>query len=113
MELNLPNNRIGDSLLVTLPANTNSLMLEQECSGLLLTVEASGLKRVVFDCTAVELMDSADLSALAHVAKCLRVMGREAVLCGVQPVVAFAAVALDVDLSSITAVGTLTEICAN
>ena len=112
MELNLPNNQIGESLLVTLPAGIDSLLLKQESESLLAKVESSGLRRVVFDCSAVDLMDSADLKALVHVTNCLKVMGHEAVLCGVQPVVAFAAVALDVDLNSVKSVGTLTEICA-
>jgi len=112
MELNLPNNQIGESLLVTLPAGIDSLMLKQESESLLAKVESSGLRRVVIDCSAVELMDSADLKALVHVTNCLQVMGHEAVLCGVLPVVACAAVALEVDLQSVKSVGTLTEICA-
>lgn len=112
MEIGLSTNRLGDNLLVTLPAGVSAPLLRREATALYREVSESGRSRVVFDCSSVDLMDSEDLEELGRMGQVLRMMGRSALVCGLRPAVAFTAAVLDVDLKALEFVGTLDEIHA-
>lgn len=113
MDATLPTNRLGDSLLVTLPLGIDASALRSEAPLIFEKVANSDLRRVVFDCSSVEIMDGRDLEELARLGTVLRMMGRRTLVCGVHPSVAFTAATLEIELGSLEFVGTLDEIHAH
>jgi anti-anti-sigma regulatory factor len=65
---------------------------------------------VVLDCSAVEVLDSADLSEVNRIGRTLRVMGCQPVICGLSPTVAYTAVMTDTLLDGFEFVGSLEQI---
>jgi anti-anti-sigma regulatory factor len=112
MEFHFSTNRLGENLLVTLPAGIHAAALRRQAPALYEEVARSGRGRVVFDCSSVEVMDSEDLVEMERMGQVLRMMGRRAMVCGMRPGVAFTAAVLDVELNALEFVGTLDEIDA-
>lgn len=109
MDSTLSTNVLGQSLLVTLPAGVDADVLRREAKRVYELVAQFGMRQVVLDCSSVEVMDGGDFAELVHIANVLRMMGRVLVICGLRPAVAFTAVMLDLDVSSLEFVGTLDE----
>ena len=94
-------NRIGDTLVVTLPADCDAELIRA------LAVDAADLvyahrdHRVVFDASSVELLDVEDASELVAMVRTVRLLGARAIVAGLRPALVAALISLDVDLGGI------------
>jgi rsbT antagonist protein RsbS len=83
---------LNDRLLVTLQGDLTADTLERVQTDVLGLLQVHGLKMVVFDVSAVEVIDLEEFEALQRVAHMARLLGALPVLIGLQPgVVAFLA----------------------
>lgn len=110
MSSGLTTSTMGLCLLVTLPRDSGADLLREEASSLYERVARAHKQRVVLDCSAVEVLDSADLCEVNRIGKTLRVMGCEPVICGLSPTVAYTAVMTDTLLDAFEFVGSLEQV---
>ena len=88
-------------LIGALPSELTRATLVRLRHDLLQSRPNERLSGVVLDASAVEVMDSADYRSLCETARMCRVMGRPAVICGLNPGVVSSLVDFDVDAGDV------------
>lgn len=93
--------RIGRVLLVTAPAELDDETMLELQEDLCAQVVASGAHGVVFDITAVDVIDTFVGRAIAQLALVVHVLGARAVLVGMRPAVAVTVAHLGAELDGV------------
>ncbi len=90
------------TLVVALQREFEEAWVARLQSDLLARVQATGLRRVIFDATAVETMDSVDFQGLRQTFDMLALMGAVAVIVGIRPGIVSALVTMGADISGLS-----------
>jgi rsbT antagonist protein RsbS len=94
-------NLMRGCLLGTIPGDLSPSVLEQLRQDLLESLRQTRVRRVILDCSGVEVIDDEDFAALRRVIAMAALMGARTVLAGLQPGVVSALVEMDVDLDGL------------
>ncbi|NJN18243.1 MAG: STAS domain-containing protein [Oscillochloris sp.] len=98
-----------NALVVPLVGGIDSARAEQLMSDILTRVENKDARMVILDVTGVAVVDTLVASALLRVADAIKLMGAQAMICGIRPEVAQTLVQLGADLSGIRTGATLQD----
>ena len=106
--LELPVIKVGEGVLAApLVGALDRERLDRFRASLLRAVSQEHARRVVIDLTGLPHLDSAVAHGLLETGQALRLLGAEALVCGIHPAIARALVALDLPLSELTPVAAL------
>jgi rsbT antagonist protein RsbS len=94
-------NQIRGCLVATIQVDLGRDVLERFRRDLLERVDATRVRQVILDCSAVEVMDGDDFDALRRTIAVAALMGTRTILAGLQPGVVSALIDLDVDLEGL------------
>ena len=94
----VPASIIFGCLVVTLQGELYPETLDKVEKEVLETVYTSTLNGVIFDMSAVRILDSYSFNFLVKIVKSIKLLGMEAVFCSLQPGVVSSLVDLDVDI---------------
>ena len=96
-------NVVHGCLIATLQAALTTETVDQFRRDLLARLHAAGARRVVLDCSAVDVVDVEDFERIRKVIATVALMGARTVLAGLRPGVVSALVDLGADLDGIDA----------
>lgn len=93
--------KLGDTLIVSIQAELDDAELDQLRSDLARRVGEKGVRGLVIDVSALDVLDSYASRLLVGIVKVSTLRGANAVIVGIQPEVAFAMVQLGLTLEGI------------
>jgi rsbT antagonist protein RsbS len=94
-------NLMRGCLVANIQVDLNRTVLERFRKDLLERLDVSRSRRVILDCSGVELVDAEDFEALRRTIAMAALMGARTVVAGLQPGVVSALIDLDVDLDGL------------
>ena len=90
----IPILRVGEVLLVSVQTDLHDALAETFQADVLLAIEKTGVRGLLVDISALDVVDSYVARVLADMGRMARLMGTETVLCGMRPEVAATLVAM-------------------
>lgn len=99
--MKVPILRLRDTLLASIQGDLTDQDAIEFQADILHTVSKTGAKGVVIDITAMSVVDSFLARILSDTASMVRLLGAEAVICGMQPSVALALVEMGRELLNV------------
>ena len=94
-------NVVDGWLVATLQVDLNRRVLEAFQEEVLHKLQNTGARGLIFDCSAVELLDSEDFAHLKRTTSMASLMGTRSVFVGLSPGIVSSLVELDVDLEGV------------
>jgi rsbT antagonist protein RsbS len=97
----VPTIKIGDCLLVPIQIDLDDRTVEQLQAQLLAEIQEKRIRAIILDVHMVGVIDSYISYTLSETAAMARLMGCQAVICGIQPAVALTLAQMGIELRNL------------